>query len=309
MSPELAQRVLDAASELGYTPDGRARSLRMRRTQTIGLIVPDVNPFFAELARIIEDHGFGAGYTTILGNADGHPERERKYLETLISNRVGGLILASTLHDADALAVLVERSGTPAVLVDREFALPGVDVVLADSFGGGYAVTRHLLDLGHTHIACITGPELTPSGARTAGYLQALAEAGIEPRPEWIARGDFEYPGGQAAMTEILASGDGVTAVFAANDLMAMGAIGTLRERGLRVPADVSVVGFDDAFPAALISPPLTTVRQPLAEIGTTAVALLLARMRGDADARPERRLLATELVVRESTAEPARRG
>jgi LacI family transcriptional regulator len=310
VSPQLAERVLDAASELGYTPDGRARSLRLRKTQTIGLIVPDVNPFFAELARIIEDQGFAAGYTTILGNADGHPDRERKYLETLISKRVDGLILASTLHNAEALEVLIARSGTPVVLVDRELEFPGVDVVLADNLGGGHAATKHLLGLGHTRIACITGPsELAPSSGRAEGYRRALAEAGVEPASEHVVRGDFTFAAGREAMRSILDADDTVTAVFAANDLAAIGAMSTLADRGLSVPGDVSVVGFDDAFPAALVAPPLTTVRQPLVEMGLTAVSLLLARMRGDAEGRVERRLLSTKLIVRKSTRELARRG
>ena len=304
VSPELARRVREAMDELGYTPNSTARSLRVRKTQTIGLVVPDVNPFFAELARIIEDHGFASGYTTILGNTDGHPDRERRYLDTLISKQVDGLILASTLHDAGGLERLVERSGTPVVLVDRDVDFAGVDIVLADNLGGGYAATRHLLDLGHTQIACITGPsQLTPSADRTTGYRRALEEAGIDPNPDWILRGDLHYSGGRKAMRALLDAGAPVTAVFAANDLMAIGAMGELSARGTSVPAQFSIAGFDDAFPAALVSPSLTTVRQPLLEMGSTAVQLLLARIDGAAPERPERRLLPTELVVRESTA------
>ncbi|MBD0329573.1 MAG: LacI family DNA-binding transcriptional regulator [Thermoleophilia bacterium] len=306
VSPLLTKRVRDAAGALGYTPNGIARSLRLRRTQTIGLIVPDVSPFFVELARVIEDHGFAAGYTTVLGNADGHPDRERRYLETLLAKNVDGLILASTLHDAGELAALLDAVRTPVVVVDRELKLPGVDLVLADNEDGGHAATRHLLELGHTEIGCITGAhDLPPSAGRAAGYRRALAEAGIEADGRWVARGDFEYAGGRRATAELLDGGEGLTAIFASNDLMALGALGELAARGLRVPDDVSVCGFDDVFPAALVSPSLTTVHQPLHEIGRAAVDILLARIAGEMPEGPARRLFPTELVVRESTAAP----
>jgi LacI family transcriptional regulator len=309
VSPELTRRVRDAAAALGYTPNGTARSLRLRRTQTIGVIVPDVNPFFAELTRVIEDHGFAAGYTTILGNADGHPERERRYLETLIAKRVDGLILASTLHDAGQLAELVDGTRTPVVVVDRELELPGVDVVRAEHEAGGYAAVRHLLELGHTRIGCVTGPPaLPPSDERTAGYRRALAEAGIRPEPGWMAEGDFRYASGRRATGELLDGARGVTAIFAANDLMALGVLGELSARGLRIPGDVSVCGFDDVFPSAIVSPSLTSVRQPLQELGQAAVEILRARLAGEASPEPVRRLFPTTLVVRDSTGPPGSR-
>src|SRR5689334_21288704 len=137
VSPALSEKVQAAMLELGYTPDGRARSLRMRRTQTLGLVVPDnTNPFFAELARLVEDEGFAAGYTTILGNSDERPEREERYVEALVAKRVDGLILASTLHHPPTVAGLLRRAGIPVVLIDRELDdVPGVDMVLTDNRG------------------------------------------------------------------------------------------------------------------------------------------------------------------------------
>ncbi len=303
VSPELAGRVREAMHELGYRPNGTARSLRLQRTQTIGLVVPDINPFFAELARIIEDEGFAAGYTTILGNADGSPERERRYVETLLSKQVDGLILGSTRDDPTTLEVLLGRPGTPLVLVDRDLPAVGADIVLADHVGGGYALTRHLLDLGHRRIACITGPEeLTSSRSRAEGYLRALAEEGIEPPSAWLRPGAFAFEGGRQAMAQLLDEDPTPTAVFATNDLMAVGAMRELDDRGLAVPGDVSVGGFDDSLPAALISPALTTVRQPLPEMGRAAVELLRRRMEG-VEAEARRVVLPTELVVRASTA------
>lgn len=305
VSPELTLRVRETADRLGYTPNRTARSLRLRRTQTIGLVVPDVNPFFAELARAIEDEGFAAGYTTVLGNSDSRPERERAYLQTLVAKQVDGLILAATLHDAEALAAIVSRSRTPVVVVDRELELPGVDMVLADNVRGGHAATSHLVALGHRRIGCIAGAwvDRLPTSGRMEGYRSALAEAGIDPDPRWIVEGDFEYGGGRRGLARLLDADPSVTAVFAMNDQMAIGALAELGARGIRVPAELSVCGFDDAFPAALVSPPLTTVRQPLGDLGRAAVELLLARMRGAAPDEPVRRLFPTELVVRESTA------
>jgi LacI family transcriptional regulator len=303
VSPELTRRVRETAARLGYTPNGTARSLRMRRTHTIGLIVPDVNPFFAELARVIENRGFEAGYTTVLGNADGHPDRERNYLETLISKQVDGLILASTLHDAPALAEIIKASRTPVVVVDREIDLPSVDMVLSDNVGGGFAATAHLLELGHRRIGCIGSRRpLRPGADRVAGYRRALDEAGIDFEPHWLAEGDFEREGGRRALARLLQADRELTAVFATNDLMAIGALGELDARGVRVPDEFSVCGFDDAFPAELVSPKLTTVRQPLGELGAAAVDLLLARIHGAAAEQPVRRLFPTQLVPREST-------
>ena len=308
VSPALSERVRAAMTDLGYRPNGTARSLRLQRTQTIGLVVPDINPFFAELARIIEDEGFAAGYTTVLGNADGSPERERRYVETLLSKQVDGLILGSTRDDAETLQSLVDRSGTPLVLVDRDLPAAGADIVLADHVGGGYAITRHLLELGHRRIVCITGPEgLTSSGGRAEGYRQALAEWGVEARPEWCERGGFSYTGGRDAMARLLERDPSLTAVFATNDLMAVGAVRELGRHGLTVPDDVSVGGFDDSLPAALVTPTLTTVRQPLQEMGRTAVEQLRRRMDGERS-ESERVVLPTELVTRQSTGPVANR-
>ena len=310
VSAELAARVNAAMTDLGYTPDGTARSLRVRRTNTIGLVVPDnSNPFFAELARLIEEDGFRAGYTTILGNSTEQPARERQYVETLLSKRVDGLILAPTRHDNGGLQRLVRAARIPIVFVDRDVDVPGVDKVLYDTESGGYAAGRHLLDLGHERIACIAGPsELSSVRARVTGLRRALEEAGKELRAHWLVESDLQYAGGRDATAQLLAADEGFTAIFAANDLMAVGAIRELTARGIRVPEDVSVVGFDDAPLAVMVSPTLTTVRQPLHEMAATAVSLLLARLQ-DRDRPLARRVIPTELLVRESTTAAPERG
>jgi DNA-binding LacI/PurR family transcriptional regulator len=307
VSPERVERVQSAMRELDYTPDATARSLRVGRTNTIGLVIPDnSNPFFAELARRIEEAGFDAGYTTILGNSGERPDREHQYVSTLVSKRIDGLIIAPFRAVDRALTRLLLKAPIPTVVIDREDVLPTADVVLHDDAGGGRQAAQHLLELGHREIACVADPPHdAPSPGRLEGFLQALAAAGVDVPDDAIVQGDYHFESGREATRRLLATGRRFTALFAANDLMAAGAIREALAHGLRVPEDLSVVGFDDAPLAEMISPALTTVRQPLQQMGDTAVSLLLARMdAGEAEPR-SRQVLPTSLVVRDSTAAP----
>jgi LacI family transcriptional regulator len=308
VSPALADRVQAAMGTLGYTPDATARSLRVRRTQTIGLVIPDnSNPFFAQLAQVIEEEGFEAGYTTILGNSTEQADRERRYVQTLVSKRVDGLILALSREDDGTLESILGPAEIPVVVIDRDVSLSGADIVLYDNAGGSSAAARHLLDLGHTRIAFIAGPsDVQPAAERLRGFGHALREAGLEVASEAVAEADFHYDGGREATAALLGWSRGITAIVAANDLMAAGALRELAESGIRVPEEISVVGFDDAPLAEMVSPALTTVRQPLQEMAQKAVSLLLARIAGE-DGEVQRHVLPTELVVRESTAPPPR--
>jgi LacI family transcriptional regulator len=307
VSPERVDRVQAAMRELDYTPDATARSLRMGRTHTIGVVIPDnTNPFFAELARWIEEAGFDAGYTTILGNSGERPDRERQYVVTLLSKRVDGLILAPWRKPAAAMTRVLRKAPIPIVVIDRDDVLRTADVVLYDDVGGGRQAAQHLLALGHEEIAAIGGPP-DPGHApgRLEGFLAALADAGVTVADDAIVSSDYHFAGGRAATAELLARGLRFTALFAANDLMAAGAIRELTGHGLSVPRDVSVIGFDDAPLAEMTSPALTTVRQPVQEMGDTAVSLLLGRVTGAAAGARGRHVMPTSLVVRESTAPP----
>jgi LacI family transcriptional regulator len=306
VSPERVERVQSAMYELGYTPDATARSLRVGRTDTVGLVIPDTsNPFFAALARWIEEAGFEAGYTTILANSDERPDREYRYVSTLVSKRVDGLILSPSRGDHSTLTRLLQNARMPVVVVDRDAALPNADVVLYDNAGGSYEATRHLIDLGHTCIGCVAGPADTTSAAeRVKGFRAAIAEAGLSLPDHAVVESDFHFSGGREATARLLATGEPFTAIFAANDLMAAGVIRELSERGTKVPDEVSVIGFDDAPLAEMISPSLTTMRQPLHDMAHAAVSLLLSRITGaNNGAPPTRRILPVSLVVRESTA------
>jgi LacI family transcriptional regulator len=310
VSPERAERVHAAMRELHYTPDATARSLRLGRTETLGLVIPDNgNPFFAALARGIEEAAFLAGYTTFLANSAERPDRERHYIRTLLSKRVDGLIVAPSRTEDGTLARLLEKAGIPVVLVDRDGAVPTADVVLYDNRGGGYMAARHLLELGHTHIGCVAGPpDLTTAAERLEGFRQALDEAGVPLGEGAVVQADFHFAGGREAAARLLATGEPFTALFAGNDLMAAGVIRELTDRRIAVPRDMSVVGFDDAPLAEMVVPALTTVRQPLEVMAEAAMSLLLGRLAGTADGEPVRRVLPTSLVVRESAAPPRRR-
>jgi LacI family transcriptional regulator len=313
VDPETADRVREVIEDLGYRPNLLARSFRRKVTQTIGLVVPDnSNPFFAEVARAIEDAGFAEGYNVVLCNSDLSAVKQASYIEALLAKRVDGLILASSgLIPADDGHDAVERilaAGTPCVVVDRDLGEMPVDQVLVDNIQGGYLAGKHLLSLGHRRIACLVGPsDVTPSAGRFEGFRRALAEAGVAIEPAFLARGDGRPDGGVAAVRQFLEQGMPATAIFAFNDQMATGAIGALQRAGLRVPHDVSVIGFDDVPLAAAIYPALTTIAQPIAEMGALGVRLLLERI-ARRDAPYQRVLLPTRLVVRESTASPPER-
>jgi LacI family transcriptional regulator len=266
-----------AKLQLGYRPNLLARSLRRRETRTIGLVVPDnANPFFAEFARVIEDAGFAEGYSVILCNSDRSEAKEETYIDVLMAKQVDGLIVISSTERADLLQRVLD-AGVPLVVVDRNLKSMAVSQVLVANEQGGYLAGRHLVELGHRRVGCIGGPsEGNPSWDRVLGFKRALAEAGVMLPAEAIVSGDFRYPGGEAGMRTLLERDLGLTGVFATNDLMAIGAVNTLRQAGLRVPDDVSMIGFDNILQASTMSPPLTTVEQPINDLGHTTTRLLL---------------------------------
>lgn len=301
VDPATEERVQRAITTLRYRPNMLARGLRRRETRTIGLLVPDnANPFFADVARVIEDAGFAQGYSVILCNSDRSELKEAAYIDVLLAKQVDGLVVISSTDRTSLLRRVIDAA-VPVVVVDRDPAPPEAGQVLVANEAGGYAAGRHLVELGHRRIGCIGGPsDVNPSWGRVRGFVRALEEAGATLLPEAIVPGDFRYAGGQAGMRALLGRGLGISAVFATNDLMAIGAMGVLREAGLRVPDDISLVGFDDIHLASLVTPALTTVAQPVAELGTGAVRLLLDQI-GKRAGAPRRVDLATRLIVRES--------
>ena len=307
VSPELTERVRAAMAELRFQPNAVARSLRRKETLTLGMIVPDnANPFFAMLAHTVENVCYHQGYSLILTNSGGDPAREIANVGVLLSKQVDGLILAAVgLGSRDLEQAL---RAAPVVLVDRNLPGAGVDTLLVDNLGGGRQATRYLIELGHRRIGCITGPSTTtPSADRVTGYRRALQEAGIAVDEDLITRGDFQFAGGYAGVQALLALPKPPTAIFACNDLMAMGAIAAGAASGRQVPTDLSIVGFDDSALAAYTTPALTTIAQPIAEIGRLATEMIIRRSQMS-DAPQQRRILGTQLIVRQSTSFPARR-
>ena len=303
INPETRARVLEALDKLGYQPNIIARSLRSGKTKTIGLIVPDIaNLFFAEIARRIEDYGYQYGYSVILGNSDNDPVKQTNYINTLITKQVDGVVFISAGGEIDDLRSFYENE-IPVVVADRDVPLELADVVLLNNEKAGYEATHHLLDLGHDCIACITGPNnVSPSMQRVEGYKRALMESGIPFREDLIEGGDFQFKSGELAMHRLLTHPCKPTAVFALNDMMAIGALNAAHDAGLSVPADLSIIGFDNIELSAAVTPALTTVAQPIDEIAQKAINLLIKRMQSSKTEKNVRVILKANLVVRDST-------
>ncbi|MCR4433609.1 MAG: LacI family transcriptional regulator [Caldiserica bacterium] len=300
VAPQTREKVLQAIADLNYRPSGIARSLRLKSTGTIGLIVPDSsNPFFAELGRAIEKTAFENGCSVILCNSDGDLERESFYIEALVSKQVDGLIIVGANRASRKNPIL--DGSLPVVVVDRDLNGERFDTVLADNLEGGKKGTSYLIALGHERIAFIAGPSGLPtSAARLRGYRRALEEHGIAFQKELVVSGDFRYQGSYRAMEKLLKLTPPPTAVFAANDMMAVGAIACIRDHYLRVPEDISVIGFDDIPLASFLNPKLTTIAQPRGEMGRMAVTMLMERLQ-DRNLPARRYVLPVTLVERES--------
>lgn len=305
VSDESRQRVLKAMQELGYQPNALARSLRRKETYAIGVIVPDsADPFYAEVIRGIEDTSFERGYTITLCNSDGDLEKERLYTNMLTERRVDGvLFFAASNQSRKHLQVVLERR-VPLVVVDRHIPDIEIDTVLIDNTLGGQLATRHLIELGHRRIACISGPlDIMVSLERVAGFRKALQENGLPLDETLIVVGDgFSYQAGFTAAQNLLAMSRPPTAIFACNDMLAIGAINAAAAAQWQVPTNLSVVGFDDLRVAAYATPPLTTIAQPKYEMGTISTIMLLERI-NHPDLPARRQLLEIELVIRHSTA------
>lgn len=302
VSEELKKKVLDAMEELNYHPNSLARSLRSGTSKTIGLVLPDnSNPFFADIARIIEDIGFLNGYSVMLCNSDGNLEKERAYIKVLIEKRIDGIIFIASGNHFSHLQDLANQ-GIPVVLADRESDIKIVDEVLVDNEKGGYDATKYLIDLGHQKIGCITGPStLTPSANRVLGYRNALKDANIPIRQEYIVAGDFKSESGKTAMEEYLQLDDPPTALFVCNDLMAFGVYKFLKRNNFNIPEDFSIVGYDNIKLSSLITPALTTIAQPIAELATISASLLIQRIQNNNQNEFERVVMKPELVIRDS--------
>jgi LacI family transcriptional regulator len=294
-------RVEAAIRDLGYRPSAAARQLRTKRSRMVAVIVPDItNPYYSTLIRGLADAVGADEYGTYVCNTDGSLERERLFLHDVLDRGVDGIVMASVTAATEP-ELAARRFGTPIVGVGGHHDQLDMDVVTADHQVGARAATTHLLRRGARRVAMIQGP---PDGGdeRDRGYVEALREAGHEVRPELMVRGDWTRAGGRAAMRALMALQPRPDAVFCANDLTAIGAMDVARELGLRIPEDVALAGFDDVEAATLVTPPLTTVRNPAYETGREAGRLLVSRMTGEYDGPGRLVVLRCELVERASS-------
>jgi len=291
-----------AVEQLGYRPNTIARSLVTKTTQTIALLLPDItNPFYAALVNGIQQTALSHGHTMLLCTTESDAGREEHYLRVLRAKQVDGALVDGLVLPPDRIARFVE-DGFPIVCLDRDIDSRSIPLVQVDNRLGGRIATEHLIDLGHTRIGHVTGAgELGISDERLAGYRDALSGAGLPVDFQLVEEGRFTDDGGHDAARRLLEREPGVTAIFAANDLSALGVLNAVAEAGKRVPDDVSVVGFDDLHLSAYTAPPLTTIRQPAVEIATLATEILIGLTKGR-EVEEMRHLLEPELVVRAST-------
>jgi LacI family transcriptional regulator len=303
VAPATRERVEQAIRELGFVPNALARGLLRGRTHTVALLVSDIgNPFFTQIVRGAEDVAQRNGYIVILANSDESPEKERQYVQTLLSRQIDGLLVAPVGNASRPLLDMLIRHHKPFVLIDRTIDGVQADTVVGDSVGGARMLTEHLIGLGHRRIALINGSaEVSTARERRRGYVEGLRLHGIEAHPELIAEGNFKREGGRRAAKQLLAlpPDERPTAILADNNFHAIGAIEVLRDAGVVVPDDMALVCFDDTELVSAIQPFLTVVSQPARTFGTIGMQFLLERLDGGETQPPRKVVLPPELTVR----------
>ncbi|KAB0288758.1 LacI family DNA-binding transcriptional regulator [Vibrio fortis] len=281
VSDEIAERVNKAAKELNYAPSALARSLKMKQTKTIGMLVTtSTNPFFGEVVKGVERRCYEKGYNLILCNTEGDSERMKSSIDTLLQKRVDGLMLMCSTLEGEHLDVFERYPELPVVVMDWGPMLFASDKIQDNSHQGGYMATQHLIDNGHTEIGCITGPlHRNQASSRYEGFKQAMSEANLKVHADWIVESNFECDGGFDAFQTLKSRGRLPSALFVCNDMMAMGVIHAAAQDGLRVPQDLSLIGYDDIHLSKYMTPALTTIHQPKHRLGKAAVDTLLSRL------------------------------
>lgn len=303
---ETVEKIRSIIEELEYRPSTIARGLVLQKTSTIGLIIPDVcNPYFPELLRHVEDEAKKFKYSTIYVNTDDIVGNEIKMINLLRSKQVDGLIISSFGDSEEILEQLLKmhEEHFPFVLigmVGKDDAYKKFPSVTINNFESGYMATKHLIDLGHTKIAHITGlPDLNTCIGRREGYKQALKDNNIEFRPEYLVQAGFTGESGYGCTKQLLSLKDRPTAIFTANDLLALGCYQALSEEKIAIPDEMSLIGHDDVF---MIYPAITTMRQPKKEIAQKSVEFLIRQINGEEDAFSASEVLHAECIVRKST-------
>jgi LacI family repressor for deo operon, udp, cdd, tsx, nupC, and nupG len=305
VSPSTRKRVDDAVLESGYSPNALARNLRRNESKTIITVVPDIcDPYYSEIIRGIEDAAVEHGYLVLVADGRNHSKKEASFANFVFAKQADGILLLG--NDLPFEANKAEQKNLPPMVMACEFSpdleLPTVHI---DNLTSAFEAVNYLTQMGHKRIAQVSGPKsATLSQFRQQGYQQALRRAGITMNPIYLISGDLSFESGAKAVRQLLVGAEPPTAIFFHNDMMAIGAIREAKKLGLRIPQDLSIVGFDDIQFAQYCEPPLTTVAQPRYEIGRQTMLMLLELLRGH-DVRAGSRLLDTKLMVRESVAPP----
>lgn len=297
---EKIKKIID---ELNYKPNDIARGLVLNKTNTIGLIIPDIaNPFFPGVARGVEDIAREFNYSVIYSNTGNDEDKEKEAIELLKSKRVDGMIVSLSVNQKNKnLLNKLEEEDFPVVQIDRKIPNINTPAVVVDNIRSSVKVINYLKNFGHTKIGHITGNlDVVPSRDRLKGFKQALNESGLKIKNEWIKEGDYSKDSGYQCMKKILVLEERPTAVFVANDLMALGAYQAIQEKGYKVPEDISIIGHDDIELASLVSPKLTTINQPKYKLGENAVRLLIKKI-NNSNVIYDDIVLSTKLVIRDS--------
>jgi len=301
---ETRQRVEQAIEQLGYVPNSLARSLRSRKTRMLALVLTDItNPFWTTVARGVEDAASDAGFSVILCNTDESESEQERYIRIILEKQVDGVLLVPVRNPAEPVGA-IHAQHVPVVVLDRR--VPGdleADVVRCDSVTGASQLVRLLIELGHRRIAAVLGPHgVSTAEDRAAGYRMARREAGLPEESDAVFYGEYTMESGYELACQALQAAPDVTAFFAGNNFLALGALRALRDRGVRVPEQMALVGFDDLPEALVIEPFMTVAAQPAYEMGHKATELLLARLSGQASEPCQEIVLPTELIVRRSS-------
>lgn len=303
VAEDTTKAVWDAIKELNYSPSAVARSLKINTTKSIGMMITtSESPFFAEIVLAVEEYCYRKGYSLFLCNTQNEPEKIQNHLDMLIKKRVDGILVMCSEYRENAFA-LFKSTSIPMVVMDWGPNEDKSDRIIDHSFEGGYIATKHLIESGHTDIGIIAGYLYkTTAKARYDGFVKAMNEAGLPIRPEWVYENDFQPEGGYESMNYILKQKTRPTAVFCGCDMMALGAISAITEKGMQVPQDISVIGYDNIHSSRFFAPPLTTVNQSKVRLGKMALELLFERIQ-DSDAANQPKVLEfyPELVVRKS--------
>lgn len=298
------ERVLLATKELNYAPSAVARSLKVKNTKSLGMLVTTtLNPFFAEVVNEVEKRCYREGYNLILCNTDGELEKTNSYLRMLTQKRVDGILVMCSGYDDSLFSSLVGQRDLPMVVMDWGPSNDYVDRIQDNSVKGAHLAIQYLVQSGHKRIAYIGGPlSKLPAKQRLEGFLGAMDQAGLVVEPDWVIESDFEFEGGKVGMQQLLSCEHLPSAVFVGNDAMAMGAISEAQLSGVRIPEQLSIIGYDNCLYSAYFSPPLTTINQPKEKLAELAITAMVERIENP---RQEGRTMMLEpnLVVRSSVA------